>query len=65
MMEIKTQYDLWEVVQIRELGITGTIDAIMIGGETEYRVTYWFNGERFSVFLYGYEIRRPYGKDKS
>ena len=57
MNEVKFKYILQTPVKIKSIGITGKIDAQMnsILGQ-EFRVVYWYNGERKAVWMYEWEI---------
>jgi len=62
---ITFNFSIHESVRIKAIGITGHVDAQMnsING-TEYRVGYWYNGERKSVWMYGREIESLDAKSK-
>ena len=51
-MKIDFKYKFGEEVRIKPLELNGYVDAVNAdaSGET-YRVTYWFNGERKSVYV--------------
>ena len=56
-MTIDIKYDLMVEVSIKALGIKGIVEEIsvcMLG--ITYRVSYWNNGERHTVFLTEQEI---------
>jgi hypothetical protein len=57
MTSVNFKYDLQQTVRVKAIGITGKIDSMLTGvnGE-EYRVVYWYNGERKAVWMYDWEI---------
>jgi hypothetical protein len=57
MRTVDFEYDIQETVKIPAIGMTGRIDAVMLADAgQEFRVVYWNNGSRCSVWMYGWEI---------
>jgi hypothetical protein len=57
MKTITFKYELGQTIKIKAIGMPGQIDALSFGpnGE-EFRVVYWNNGQRYSVWMYDWEI---------
>lgn len=57
MTTVNFTFGLRQRVEIVDAKIQGTIDSMNHGSEAdEYRIVYWHNGERKSVWMYEWEI---------
>jgi len=51
------KFDIGDSVKILAINVSGRVDAQMTTTcGTEYRVIYWYNGERKAVWMYDYEL---------
>lgn len=57
MRTVEFKYDRGARVKITDIGMTGRIDALLLEATGEmYRVVYWNDGTRNSVWMYDYEL---------
>ena len=56
MQTIRFKYKIGDIVFIKGLEMSGKIDAVMFCDVAEFRVIFWFNGERKAIWLQDWEI---------
>jgi len=56
-MRIKFRYSIQEEIHILAIDTPGHIDAVLFDSNgPQYRIIYWNDGERYSKWLYRWEI---------
>lgn len=56
-MSVEFEFSLDEVVRIKAIDVWSIVNGLSAyKNEKMYRVTYWFNGLRYDVWVYGHEI---------
>lgn len=57
MKAVEFEHDIGERVKVKTIEMVGSVDALCqdIAGK-QYRVVYWNNGQRYSVWMYAWEI---------
>lgn len=59
MAELETAFDLGDHVNIVAINVNGRIDCIEVDSSgISYRVIYWNNCERYSVWMHEWEIEK-------
>jgi hypothetical protein len=55
---VEFEYDIGQEVKIIPTGIRGNIDSLTLDNMgKQYRVVYWNDGQRYSVWMYLWEIK--------
>ena len=55
--KVEYRFNIGDTVEIKAIGMLGRVDAAMTSKDgEEYRVAYWNDGQRHSVWLYHWEI---------
>ena len=58
MTTIEFQYSIGDKVLVKPINMGGVIDSMSIDNRgKQYRVVYWNDGDRFSTWLYAWEIQ--------
>ena len=56
---VEFEYAIGDRVKILDIGMLGAVVALCQDVEgQQYRVVYWNNGERFSVWMYSWELTK-------
>jgi len=56
-MTIDFQFDLCQEVRVKPIRMIGVVDSMSLDNNgKQYRVVYWNDGTRHSVWLYAWEI---------
>ena len=59
MTKVDFEFALLDSVRIVPIGISGVVDSLCIDSAgTQYRVAYWYNGERKTTWMYADEIAK-------
>ena len=57
MVTVKFKYGIGDLVKVMAIDVYGAVDSMSVGtGGEMYRVVYWNDGERNSVWMYEGEI---------
>lgn len=57
MNSIEFEFSLGDFVRIKTIDELSVVDGLAAYTDTKmYRVVYWFNGLRYNVWVYGYEL---------
>lgn len=63
MVSIEFDFDIGDVVLITAIGMKGVIDSLSIDNNGKmYRTVYWNDSQRYSTWLYLWEIEPYHGK---
>lgn len=54
---VEFEFSLGETVRIKTIEVVSVVDGLAAYTDKKmYRVVYWFNGLRYDVWVYGYEL---------
>ena len=58
-MRVDFEYDVGQPVKVVPIGMIGTVDSLCLDNNgKQYRVVYWNDGVRNSVWMYPWEIEK-------
>jgi len=56
-MNVEFQFEIGQEVKVVPVGMIGVVDSLSLDNNgKQYRVVYWNDGNRHSVWMYGWEI---------
>ncbi len=56
-MNVEFDFDVGQFVKVKPIGMIGAIDSLSLDNNgKQYRVVYWNDGDRQSVWMYRWEI---------
>lgn len=58
MRVVEFEYDIGQEVMVKPIGMRGTVDSLSFDQNgMQYRVVYWNDGHRQSVWMYSWELK--------
>lgn len=56
-MNVDFEYEIGQSVRVEPIGMFGVVDSLSLDNNgKQYRVVYWNDGTRQSVWMYGWEL---------
>jgi len=56
-MTVDFEYEIGQMVKVKAIGMLGSVDSLSLDcNGKQYRVVYWNDGQRHSVWMYGWEL---------
>lgn len=56
-MTVDFDYTLGQTVKVKAIGMLGLVDSLSLDmNGKQYRVVYWNDGQRYSVWMYDWEL---------
>ena len=65
MIKVEFKYDIGDKVKVKDITVNGRVTGLLKDDEgIQYRVAYWYNGERKSTWMFDWEIEESTDEKK-
>ena len=65
MIKVEFRYDISDKVKVKDITVNGRVTGLLKDDDgLQYRIVYWYNGERKSTWMFDWEIEESTDEKK-